>query len=142
MNLVFGQDAQITAWAAERIPHVDSFGDKAVAIGIAGADGMPAGAVIYHEYRGNDIQMSCAAASRRWLSRGVLRALFFYPFEQLKVERVTAFAPAQNQSTRHFLEGIGFKMEGIMRRGFKNDDCVLYGMLKHECKWLKGNKNG
>lgn len=141
MNLVLGQDKAVADWVAARIPHVDEF-EAMAAIGIRSSDGCDLGAVVYHEYRGNDIQMSCASEAKRWLSSGVLRALFSYPFKQLNVDRVTAFAPARNSHTRKFLERIGFKQEGIMRRGFPDDDCIVYGMLKEECNWIQEKKNG
>lgn len=141
MNLVFGRDAEVCAWVAGRIPHVDEFGPLAVSIGIE-RDGEPVGGVVYHEYRGNDIQMSCASTTPKWLQNCILRALFRYPFEQLGCGRVTAFAPSGNRHTCQFLERLGFVREGVMRRGFEDDDCAIYGMLKEECKWIKERKNG
>lgn len=135
--LVLGQDQAVASWAAARIPHVTDFGDCA-AIGVRDEAGCDLGAVVFHEYRDNDIQMSCAADSPRWLNRSILRALFHYPFKQLQVERVTAFAPARNAHTRSFLARVGFVQEGVMRRGFQDDDCVIYGMLRDECAWIKG----
>lgn len=140
MRLILGQDATVADWVAARIPHVTGFKDMA-AIGVA-RRGELVGGVVYHEYRGNDIQMSTAAAGPRWLNEGVLRALFAYPFITLKCDRVSAFTPKRNAHTRRFLERIGFVEEGNMRRGFVGDDCILYGMLKEECKWIKGFNHG
>jgi RimJ/RimL family protein N-acetyltransferase len=140
VSIVLGQDAAVAGWVAARIPHVTGFKDMA-AIGIERA-GELVGGVVYHEYRGNDIQMSTAADSRRWLTEGVLRALFVYPFVTLGCERVSAFTPKGSTSTRRFLERLGFVEEGNMRRGFVGDDCILYGMLKEECKWIKGFNHG
>lgn len=130
----------VADWVAGQIPHVSSFKDMA-AIGVE-RDGVLVGGVVYHEFRGNDVQMSCAATSRRWLKEGFLRALFAYPFAQLGCDRVSSFAPKGNTHTRRFLEKLGFKEEGNMRRGFVGDDCILYGMLREECKWIKGINHG
>lgn len=135
MNLVYGQDERVARWVVERIPHVESFSNMQ-AIGITAGDSL-IGGVVFHEYRGNDIQMSCASESPRWLTKRILRALFAYPFVQLGCDRVTAFCPAGNAHTRQFLERIGFSLEGVMRRGFITDDCALYGLLREECKWIK-----
>lgn len=140
MRLVLGQDAAVAAWVAERIPHVTGFKDMA-AIGVTRGGAM-VGGVVYHEYRGNDIQMSTAAAGPCWLTEGILRALFVYPFITLACDRVSAFAPKGNAHTRRFLEKLGFVEEGNMRRGFVGDDCIVYGMLKEECKWIKGFNHG
>lgn len=140
MRLVLGKDAMVANWVTDLIPHVSGFKDMA-AIGVERA-GHLIGGVVYHEYRGNDIQISCAATSQRWLTEGVLRALFVYPFITLGCDRVSSFTPKGNAHTRRFLEKLGFMEEGNMRRGFVGDDCILYGMLKEECKWIKGFNHG
>lgn len=131
----------IAKWVSDRIPHVESFANMKT-IGVMDRIGNPLGAVVYHEYRDNDIQMSCAADSARWLTRNILGKIFEYPFKQLECVRVTALAPFRNSHTRAFLEKIGFQQEGIMRRGFKDDDCVIYGMLREECKWIERENHG
>lgn len=140
MSLVLGRDAEVAEWVSARIPHVDSFKDMA-AIGVE-RRGQLIGGVVFHEYRGNDIQMSCAATDKSWLSEGVLRALFAYPFITLKCDRVSAFTPKGSTHTRQFLIRLGFIEEGNMRRGFQHDDCIIYGMLEEECKWIKGVMHG
>ena len=141
MNLVFGEDERIARWVHAQIPHMPAGFGEAKALGVVDASLSILGGVVFHEYRGNDIQMSCAAVSRRWLNRQFLFAIFYYPFITLGCERVTSFVPANNKHTRRFLEGLGFIQEGIMRRGFIEDDCAIYGMLRSECKWI-GEKNG
>jgi len=140
VKLVLGEDATVAAWVAARIPGRVEFKDMR-AIGIERA-GVPVGGVVYHEYRGNDIQMSCAATTIRWLDKGVLRALFAYPFVHLKCDRVSAYTGVDATHTRQFLERLGFVQEGVVRRGFEEGDCVLYGMLVEECKWIKELQHG
>lgn len=132
---------QIADWVAERIPHVTGF-EKMMTIGVMSNGGVPLGAVVYHDFRDKDIQLSCAADSCRWLSKAILTSIFAYPFRQLKCSRVTALAPARNGHTRRFLERLGFMQEGLMRQGFNDDDCVVYGMLRAECKWIERENHG
>lgn len=140
-KVLCGNDAAVAEWVANRIPHMETgFADYA-ALGIYACDELIAG-VVYHECRGNDIQMSTASDDVRWLSRSVLAAVFAYPFEQLQCDRVTAFTPKMAATTRRFLLGLGFAEEGNIRRGFRNDDCIVYGMLREECRWLKEKNNG
>jgi RimJ/RimL family protein N-acetyltransferase len=136
MRVECGHDEEVAQWVHRQIPHMPTGFEDMAALSVW-HEGEIRGAVIYHEYRGNDIQMSCAATSKKWLTKSVLRALFYYPFLQLKCDRVTAFVPKNNSGTRKFLESVGFKEEGNMRRGFITDDCIVYGMLKDECKWIK-----
>lgn len=142
MRIILGDDEVIAAWVHSRIPHMPTGFKEMKTMAVADENGTPLGAAVFHEYRGNDIQVSCAADSRRWLNRGILRAIFSYPFIQLGVDRLTSCVPARNAHTRRFIESLGFQVEGIMRRGFPDDDCVIYGLLKEECKWIKGENNG
>lgn len=141
MRLYFGDHELVAEWVADHIPHVNGF-ERMTTIGVLDDSNKPLGAVVYHDYRAHDVQLSCAAVSPRWLSRAALEAIFKYPFDQLGVKRVTAMTPSRNVHTRQFLERAGFKQEGVMRNGFPDDDCVVYGMLRDECKWLSGGKHG
>lgn len=139
MNLVFGEDERIARWVLGQIPHMSHGFGESRALGVVDKDLKILGGVVYHEYRKNDIQMSCASITRRWLCRGFLHAIFFYPFVTLGCDRVTSCIPAKNAHTRRFIESLGFTQEGIMRRGFIGDDCVVYGLLHDECKWIGAN---
>lgn len=137
----FSDHQSVAKWVADLIPHVDNF-DKMTTVGITDNHGNPLGAVVYHEYRGNDIQLSCAAVSHRWLTKETIAVIMRYPFLQLGCKRITALVPVKNTSTRKQLERAGFTQEGIMRKWYDEDDCVVYGMLREECKWLKGDNHG
>lgn len=138
MKLLYGCDENVSEWVAQRIPHMPTGFKDAKAIGVVSNDQL-IGAIVFHEYRVNDIQISVASISKRWLSKSILNAFFSYPFLQLGCDRVTSFIPKKNKQTREFVEGIGFKEEGNIRRGFLDDDCIVYGMLYEECKWIKDN---
>jgi len=71
--------------------------------------------------------------------------LFGYFFNQLKIQRVTGLVRFRNIAARQFDEHLGFKLEGIMRRAFVDDDLCIYGFLKEDFnshKWRRGNENG
>lgn len=93
--------------------------------------------VVFNEYRGHSIHVSMASTTPRWATRSNLHAIFSYPFVQLKCERMTAYTGRSMSQVRQFLERLGFQQEGIVRRGFADDDCVIYGMLKEECQWIR-----
>ncbi len=83
-----------------------------------------------------DINMSIYSTSKRWCGKYFLNVVFKFPFEQLKVERISATVSVKNYNTLDFVERIGFKQEGIKREFFFGVDGVSFGMLKGECKWL------
>lgn len=93
-------------------------------------------AVIYECYSPRNINMHVAAIEgKAWLNRKFLWAAFDYPFNQLKVERVTGLVPDSNEAAKRFDEHLGFKREGVMR-GAADDgsDLIVYGMLRSECR--------
>lgn len=101
---------------------------------------MAAGAV-YHAYRPEfrGIEISFAMRPGLYLSRSAISALLRYPFIELNCVRVTAVTPLKATSTRQFLEKLGFKREGVLRRAFGTDDAVVYGMLAKE--WARSAFN-
>lgn len=144
MRLVLGRDAMVATWVAHHIAHVgdvDGFGPCA-AIGVESDDGQPLGGVVYSQYQPafRSIEISCAATSRRWLTRPLVRGIMSYPFDQLHCQRVTAITPRRNKPSRSFLETFGFKREGLIRKGFGDDDAVIYGLLEKEwraSRWVQ-----
>lgn len=59
----------------------------------------------------------------------------------LRCQRLTAITPRRAKAARRFLDAFGFKREGLIRKGFGDDDAVVSGMLKREweaSRWLSG----
>ncbi len=136
MRLVLGRDAMVAEWVGFHIPHVGSgpaFGPCS-AIGVESDAGEPLGGVVYSNYQPacRSIELSFASASPRWLTRPIICAMMRYPFDQLGCQRVTAVTPRRNKPARRFVEVFGFKREGLVRRGFGDDDAVISGLLKRE----------
>lgn len=139
MQLVYGCDAQVAAWVEQLMPAFagdDHFG-VCTAIGIAEGSQLIAGAV-FHNYRGHDIEISFAATDPRWASRQRIRAIFGYPFHQLGVVRLTTVTGRKNKRARKLDEGLGFKLEGVLRKGYDGQqDAMIYGLLREECRWIR-----
>lgn len=95
-------------------------------------------AVVYEGYVGNNVCMHVAAEGKHWLNRQFLYAAFDYPFNQLKVDRVTGCVPDSNEAAKRFDEHLGFKREGLLRRASQDGtDLIVYGMLREECRFLE-----
>lgn len=147
MRLLFGHDREVAHWVAEHIPHMreripyfgygEAFG-QGVAIGVLSNAGELIAGVVYHNFDPftQNIEVSCAATTGRWGNLEIFRALLRYPFGQANCNRVTAVTPRRATSTRRFLEGLGFKREGSIRRGFLSDNAIVYGLLREE--WEQG----
>jgi hypothetical protein len=150
-QLLYGHDEEVTHWVCENIPHlairIPDFPlghvlGPAVAIGVLGDDGQLIAGVVFHGYDPyvRAMEVSCAATTPRWGNRAVFSEIMRYPFEGAKVQRLTAATPRRAKpgatSPRKFLEGLGFVREGSIRRGFGDDNAIIYGLLREE--WLDG----
>lgn len=94
--------------------------------------------VVFFEYRGHDVQMATATETPLAWRPSVLRALFSYAFIQLGCTRATAFTKKSNRRCRSFLEGLGFVLEGRIRRGHDGvKDALVYGLLADECIYIQ-----
>lgn len=134
-------NAILLDWCAARIGGTFQVGS--VAIGVARGNDLLAVAAFENYRKSNSgmplsIECSIAADSPRWATKGTIRAILSYPFEQLQVQRVTAFVQERNERSRKFLAGIGFVCEGFIR-GSVDDGTGIYvtGMLREESRrWL------
>lgn len=132
-------------WAIERLgdPDLTDVRDLGayVSIGVL-KDGKAICVVIYNWYRqmkyGNDFRVIIVSEDPSWCLPGVLRELFRYPFEFAGCERLTAVIRDGNERSLKLCTGLGFRREGIMRRGYNGRTNALFlGMLRSECKWLQ-----
>jgi RimJ/RimL family protein N-acetyltransferase len=134
--LVF-DDARLLDWCATRIPHVRSaagwHAENAQALGVADENDILAVMVVHgYEPAHGNAQISMAAETPRWATRPVIAKMLAYPFEQLGCQRLTTLIPASNRRAIRFNEGLGFQREGLARRGFGIDDCVILGLLRED----------
>ena len=138
-TVIYGQDDKVIPWVGKRVDEED-FG-SAVGIGLEENGELSAG-VVFNMFQGHSIWMHVAAEpGKRWLNRDFLFRCFAYPFIQLNCHRVTGLVRIDNLAAQKFDEHLGFKKEGIIRKGADDGtDLILYGMLKEECRWLELKK--
>lgn len=98
--------------------------------------GFPVGAIMYLNYRVTSIEMSCAGLPG-WLSRGMLRGAFQYPFVQLGCYTVITGVRRGNTIARRFNEALGFETLGAIESGQgRSEDTIIYTMSRPKCRWL------
>ena len=105
------------------------------ALGLVKGGRLVAGVVYNHASHCN-IAMHIAAEGRFWPTPEFVFALFDYPFNQLKLRRMTGLVAKKNAAARRFAEHLGAKLEGSMRHALPHDDLLIYGMLRRECRWI------
>lgn len=136
-RLLFGHDAQVAAWVSQRLTEYGGTGfGKCTAIGIFDGDGsrVIAGCVYfdYHE-KLQTLGMAIASDSPMFATKGTIRALLHYPFEQLGVFKVWATTLHTNAKAERFLKKVGFVREGILRHQFgPKRHAAFYGLIKPE----------
>ena len=97
------------------------------------------GAAVFNNYDFANIEISVYLDESARLTKGMIEAMFTYPFLELQCARVTARTRAGNAKTRQLIRRLGFKPEGRLRWYFGDDDAMIYGMPKAECKWIPAN---
>ena len=133
--LSFSQDLVYRIWLCKKLdmPTLD-IGCKTIA---SVRDGRILGVVAYQYFNGIDCHM-LVAGEGKWLDRDKLRVFFSYPFNQMGCRRVTALCRDTNDKARRFVEKLGWTEEGVLRSYFDDGaDCIIYGMLKEECRFLE-----
>lgn len=125
--------AMLVAWLMERIPTFPPPPNEASfqgAVMLAG-NRIVAGCA-YHRYadRFKGIEVTFASDSPMWCRPGNVEKWFAYPFRQLGCERITMTIARRNKRARVMAKKMGFREEGIARKGFYPDDAVIYGLLR------------
>jgi hypothetical protein len=93
--------------------------------------------VVISNFRGTDVEISCASESPAAWRPHVCKAVFTYIFEQLGCVRCTSITVRTNKKARSFLESLGFQLEGNLRQAYDGKrDALVYGLLKSECRYL------
>lgn len=128
----------VSQWVNARMPFPIEFGLHE-AIGFHRDGKMICGAVFNNFHRklyGNTIDVTFATAGPGSLTRGVLRALFRYAFDN-NVVRLQAMTSKNNLAARNLLENLGFSCEGVIKKAWDGrTGAALYRMFPEDCKWL------
>lgn len=133
-SVLYGEDETVGRFVMERA--CVSIRDFS-ALGVV-RDGQLVAGVIWHNYRGHDIEATIASDTPNWAFPSTLRRLFAFPFVQLGVVRVTSIVSRENKVSQRFCEGLGFQLEGVCRRGMDGKtDAMIYGCLRGECRVLR-----
>lgn len=93
---------------------------------------------IYERNNGHNIIFHGASdGSRRWATRGFIRALVAYPFITLNLPRMSTPVAASNVAALEFDRRLGFRVEGVLRQAANDgSDLVWLGLFRKDCKWL------
>lgn len=136
-DIIYDRQAELIEWASARIgmrPRPDAY-----AIGWE-EDGKLRAVTLYDNFSECDCFMHIASdGSRRWLRRAFLYVCFAHPFIQWKFRRVTGLVPSKNLEALRFDLHLGFEREGLARHAAPDDDIIMLGMLRENCRFIPEN---
>jgi RimJ/RimL family protein N-acetyltransferase len=134
--LIADNPEPVCAWVAAKISDKIAFKD-CNAIGVIDEKRGLIGGVVFHDYKPNhgSIQISIAFEPGG-ITRRLLKAVFWYVFDGLKLRRAYSCISVHNTKSLDICERIGFVREGIMRQtGLDGEDMIMLSMLREENKW-------
>lgn len=138
-NVIFGFDAEVAQWVAQRIPSFTPSPD-ATALGVI-SDGEIIAGVVFERWNGVHVEASIAADHPRWANRATLFRLFHYPFEQLGCEAISVMVPASNYQSLNLATKLGFEVEAIVKFAAHDGSALLVlKMFKDKCAWIRNGK--
>lgn len=133
-TIIYDRKEELVAWAANVIgfqPRPD-----AMAIGWEEAGTLRA-VTLYDGFSECDCNIHIASdGTGVWLRRAFLAASFAHPFRQWNLRRVTGLVPAKNTAALRFDLHLGFKQEGIIRHALPDDDIIVLGLLREDCRYI------
>lgn len=100
-------------------------------------------AVGYNAFNGRTCAMHAVIQKPEYVTPGVVREVFEFPFYHCGVEHLIAPVEASNIDALDFDKRLGFKEICRFKEGATVGDLILLGMSKSECRWIgKRNHNG
>lgn len=138
MKLVLGQDEAVAGWVARKLGYGDDFFGPCRSIAVVGPNDEPLAGIVFSGYRKHfkSIELSIAAESPRWATRGIIHAILAFPFHQWGCERVSLTTGLRNKRATKLAVGLGFTREGVARKAFGDDHAVVLSMLRPEFERL------
>ena len=134
MDIVIN-DPRVGEWVREAIPKVRCWteGFKSLA---AVENGELVGAVVYDAFTPYECCIHVRLDKPGCKTPQVLREVFSYPFEQLKLRRLTGLVGSNNEKGRKLCIWLGFHLEGCKKDALGDENEMVYGMVREDCRWL------
>ncbi|HJV52795.1 MAG TPA: GNAT family protein [Noviherbaspirillum sp.] len=133
-RLIYGDEDRLLPWAQERT--ATRFRRDAYTLGLEKDEALVA-VVVFDGFSECDCNMHIASdGTRQWMNKSLLLAAFAYPFTQLGLQRVTGLVPSKNEAALAFDQHIGFEIEGRCRNALPDDDLIVLGLLRENCRFI------
>lgn len=103
--------------------------DKFCSMGVF-EDGKLIAATLYHNYHptAGVIELSSASISKRWLTKDVIRKMFFLPFDRLECQMVVLRVSESNEPMIKIARKFGFSEVFIPRLSGRNEGSFVFSL--------------
>lgn len=135
MALVFDRHDEVAKYVSDRIGR--GLFPPFTALGYENSAGQMTAGIVFNCWTGHDIDLTIA--NDGGLHRQLIWATAKYVLDQLGCSRGTIIVKKSDQKTYETALKFGFKVEGIKRFGFGDEDAVIMGMTREDCRWLRSN---
>ena len=139
-RIITGQDELFGPWLMGKVDGQWVPGKGSV-IGLWEDDVGPVAACFYEGCNGASILVHLAGVGKKWMNREFLWFCFYYPFEQLGLNKVIGLVKSDNLACQKLVEHLGYVLEATLKEAAPKGDLLIYTMTKDQCRWLLlGNK--
>lgn len=104
-------------------------------IGLLDDDNNIVAVTAFSDYNGASIRMHVAIEGK--LTREYIRFCYYYPFEQLKVNKVIGLVNSNNKEALRFDLHSGWVIEAIIKDAAPDGDMYILSMTKEQCRFLR-----
>jgi hypothetical protein len=96
--------------------------------------------VFYEDFTGASITATIAVAPAAVMPKDFLWAIFDYPFNQLKCDKMVALVADNNWKSKNLVEKMGFTEEARISNYYPAGEAmIIYTMTKQQCRFLEKN---
>lgn len=139
LMLTVTEQPVLLEWARRRAG-ATSWGPRAEAMGAVDAEtGRIVAVMVISGYLDDAAVIHFASDGRKsWATPSIIKGMLGYLFVFKGLNRVVGFTPADNPSMLRLILGLGFQIEGRVRRspdGAEQD--IMTSMFASECAWIK-----
>lgn len=100
-------------------------------------DGEVVAGIVYCDKTPTNVFLHVAAKPGvNWVSRAFLKLVFGFPFDGLKVKRITALVPESNTRAVRFDRHLGFKDEARLDDIFPEGALLVMKMTRADCRYV------
>ncbi|MBP0484676.1 GNAT family protein [Sagittula salina] len=144
LGITLADQKAIKAWAAPRCD-MGSIPESAWALAVVEIETgtLRAACILYEVYKGEVDVHFASDGDRRWATRDILTAMFFYAFHHMDARILKAVIAARNVPALVMALKSGWQVQGRVQGVLSGGaDGILLTLAEPDCVYLKGDDHG